>query len=115
MKEVIHFSVKPNRNTKQQALEVISQLKKEIPLERAQMRIKIIIPEKEAKKLKDKIAKIAAKMEKETWENGAIIIICLIDPGLFREVDELVKSETKGTAILELINLKVIEEEKRLD
>jgi len=115
MKEVIHFSVKANRNTKQQALDVISQLKKMMPLERAQMRIKIIIPEKEAKKLKDKIAKIEAKMEKETWENGTITIIYLIDPGLFRKIDELLKSETKGSAILELINLKVIEQEKRLE
>lgn len=115
MKEVIHFSVKPNRNAKQQALDVISQLKKAMPLERAQMRIKIIIPEKEAKKLKDKIAKLVAKMEKETWEGGALTIICLIDPGQYRTVDELVQSETKGTAVLELINLKVIEEEKLLE
>ncbi|EZA47419.1 Ribosome maturation protein SBDS [Ooceraea biroi] len=115
MKEVIHFSVKPNRNAKQQALDVISQLKKAMPLERAQMRIKIVIPEKEAKKLKDKIAKLIAKMEQETWEGGALTIICLIDPGQYRGLDELVQAETKGTAVFELISLKVIEEEKHLE
>lgn len=114
MREEIHFSVKPNRNAKQQALDVISQLKEVMPLERAQMRLRIVIPEKEARKLKDKIIKFITKMETEKWENG-LTIICLIDPGQYRGIDELVRSETKGTALLELVNLnEVIEGEELL-
>lgn len=114
MREEIHFSVKPNRNAKQQALDVISQLKEVMPLERAQMRLRIVIPEKEARKLKDKIIKFITKMETEKWENG-LTIICLIDPGQYRGIDELIRSETKGTALLELVNLnEVIEGEELL-
>ncbi|EFN62984.1 Ribosome maturation protein SBDS [Camponotus floridanus] len=115
MREEIHFSVKPNRNAKQQALDVISQLKEVMPLERAQMRLRIVIPEKEARKLKDKIVKFITKMETEKWENGSLTITCLIDPGQYRGIDETVRSETKGTALLELVNLnEVIEGEELL-
>lgn len=39
-----------------------------------------------------------------------IIQVCLIDPGRFREVDELIKSETKGQGHMELLNLKEVTE-----
>lgn len=109
MKDV-HFSVKPNRNAKQQALDVIPQLKAVMPLERAQMRLRVLISGKEARKLREKIAKLATKVESENWDGGNLNFICLIDPGQYREIDELVSSETKGTGILELINLKEITE-----
>lgn len=110
MKDQIHFSIKPNRNAKQQALEVITQLKAVMPLERAQMRIKIVIRAKEARKLRDKLVKLITKMEEENWDNGTLTAVCLIDPGQYREIDDLVRSETKGTAILELLNLREIQE-----
>merc|ERR550517_890048 len=65
MKDV-HFSLKPNRNTKQQALEVIGMLKKVMPIERAEMRLKIT-SSKEGKKLKEKLSKIGANVETEEW------------------------------------------------
>lgn len=111
MKEQMHFSVKPNRNSKQQALEVISQLKELMPIERAQMRLKILIQRKEARKLRDKVVKMVSKIESEDWDNGALTIICLIDPGQFRQLDELIRSETKGSGMLELLCLKEIVEE----
>lgn len=114
MRDEIHFSVKPNRNAKQQALDVISQLKEVMPLERVQMRLRIVMPEKEAKKLKDKVVKFVTKMEKEKWENGSLTMICLIDPGQYRGIDELIRSETKGTALMELVNLNEVAEGEEL-
>ncbi|XP_014601000.1 PREDICTED: ribosome maturation protein SBDS [Polistes canadensis] len=106
----IHFSVKPNRNAKQQALDIIPQLKSVMPLERAQMRLRIIIPGKEAKKLKEKLTKLVKKIESENWDIGTLYFICLIDPGQFKEINELINSETKRTGFLELLNLKEIAE-----
>lgn len=115
MKEEIHFSVKPNRNAKQQALDVIAQLKEVMPLERAQMRLRIVIHGKEASKLKDKVMNLVSKMETEEWDNGSLTIHCLIDPGQYRGIDELIQSETKGTGLVELVDLKeVIEGEELL-
>ncbi|OAD61693.1 Ribosome maturation protein SBDS [Eufriesea mexicana] len=106
----IHFSVKPNRNAKQQALDVIPQLKDVMPLERAQMRLRVLVSGKEAKKLRDKIVKLVTKLETEEWDNGTLDLICLIDPGHYRDINELVRSETKGSGLLELLNLKEIVE-----
>lgn len=109
MKDV-HFSVKPNRNAKQQALEVIPRLKAVMPLERAQMRLRVLLSGKEARKLRDKVVKLTTKLESENWENSGLDLVCLIDPGQFREIDELVRSETKGIGRLEVIDLKEITE-----
>ncbi|XP_011506524.1 PREDICTED: ribosome maturation protein SBDS [Ceratosolen solmsi marchali] len=112
----IHFSVKPNRNTKQQALDVIPQLKAIMPLERAQMRLKIAISGKEARKLREKMVKLISKIESEDWYGGELTLICLIDPGNYRTIDEMVRTETKGSGILELLNLKeIIEGEEILE
>lgn len=112
----IHFSVKPNRNAKQQALDVIPQLKLVMPIERAQMRLRIVLSDKEAKKLKEKIEKLSSKIESENWNSGTLNFVCLIDPGHYREIDEMVRTETKGSGSLELMNLKeVIEGEELLE
>jgi len=36
--------------------------------------------------------------------------VCLIDPGHFREVDDLVRCETKGQGHMELLSLKEVTE-----
>ena len=36
--------------------------------------------------------------------------LCLIDPGTFREIDEVVRSETKGRGNVEVLSLKDVEE-----
>lgn len=106
----IHFSAKPNRSAKQQALEVIKQLKTVMSIERAQMRLRVHLPSKDARRLRDKVTKLAAKVENESWSGGDLDLVCLIDPGCFREMDELVKSETKGKGNMELLSLKEMKE-----
>lgn len=36
--------------------------------------------------------------------------VCLVDPGCFREIDELIRCETKGRGCLEVLSLKDVEE-----
>lgn len=112
----IHFSVKPNRNAKQQALDVIPLLKESIPLERASMRIKVVFTGKEAKKLKDKIVKTCTTIEEDDWDNGTVTLVGLIDPGQYRTIDDMLREDTKGAGTLELLNLKeVVEVEEVLE
>ncbi|XP_063620497.1 ribosome maturation protein SBDS [Cydia splendana] len=111
----IHFSVNVNKNAKQQALDVIQLLKKEIPLERAQMRVRILLTGKDARKTKEKVVKLTTSVEEESWDSGNANIICLIDPGNFRNLDELIRTETKGSGQFELLNLKeMVEGEQAL-
>ncbi|XP_029817091.1 coiled-coil domain-containing protein 183 [Manacus vitellinus] len=105
----IHYSVKPNKSTKQQALEVIRQLKETMQIERAHMRLRFILPPKEGKKLKEKLKPLIKVIESEDFQEQ-LEIVCLVDPGCFREIDELIRSETKGKGSLEVLSLKDVEE-----
>ncbi|XP_054065645.1 ribosome maturation protein SBDS isoform X1 [Rissa tridactyla] len=105
----IHYSVKPHKSTKQQALEVIRQLKETMQIERAHMRLRFILPAKEGKKLKEKLKPLIKVIENEDFQEQ-LEIVCLIDPGCFREIDELIRSETKGKGTLEVLSLKDVEE-----
>lgn len=115
----IHFSIKPNRNAKQQALDVIPLLRASIPLERASMRVKVVFgggASKDVKKLKEKLVKLCGTVEEDEWDAGTVTIIALIDPGQFRVITDLLREETKGAGTMELLNLKeVVEVEQVLE
>lgn len=72
-----HFSVNPNKNAKVQALEVIKLLQSSgtLPIERAQMKIRLDIPQKEAKKIKDKLIKVIKKVESEEYNATSLEIV----------------------------------------
>ncbi|XP_028321434.1 ribosome maturation protein SBDS [Gouania willdenowi] len=105
----IHYSVKPNKSTKQQALEVIRQLKETMEIQRAHMRLRLLLPAKDAKKLKEKLKSLLTVVESEDFDEE-LEMVCLVDPGCFREIDELIRCETKGRGSLEVLSLKDVEE-----
>lgn len=109
-----HYSVKPNRNAKQQALDVIPVLKETMPLERAQMRVRITLSGKEARKIRDKIAALTSTNEQEEWSGGTVVIVSLIDPGQFRVLDAIISQETRGNGQMELVNLKEMKEGEQM-
>lgn len=63
----------------------------------------------EGKKLKEKLKPLMKVVESEDYSQQ-LEIVCLIDPGCFREIDELIKKETKGKGSLEVLSLKDVEE-----
>lgn len=105
----IHFSVKPNRTAKQQALEVIRTLKELIPLERSQMRMRVTIPS--GKAFRERLRALASAIEHdEIGVQGELEMVFTADPGKYRELDEIVQKETKGKGQLEVISLKDVAE-----
>jgi len=109
MKEDVHYSVNPNRNAKQQALHVIKLLKEKIAINRAQMRLRFFLPGKDSKKVKEKLQALIISVEHEEFSSG-LELVCLIDPGCYRQIDELVSKETRGKGKVEVLNLKEVEE-----
>ncbi|GAV05668.1 hypothetical protein RvY_15763 [Ramazzottius varieornatus] len=106
----IHYSVKPNKSAKQQALDVIKQLKESMNIGRAQMRLSMMLPAKDAKKIYEKMKPLMSTVEEENWQGGDLHVVCLIDPGAFRKMDELVRADTKGQGTLDVLSLKDVEE-----
>lgn len=103
----VHYSVKPHQSAKQQALQVIKLLKESIPIERAQMRLRVILKGKDSKKWKDKLLKFEGLViEKEDRVEDQLTIVFLVDPGHYKTLDDLVRTETKGSTILEILSYK---------
>lgn len=68
----IHFSVKANKSNKQQALEVIKSLKAVLPIERANMKLKVTTN----KKNKQQLEQLASSIEKtESLGDGSIEMV----------------------------------------
>lgn len=108
----IHYSVKPHQTVEQQTIEVLSLLKKKMPLERANMRIKIAVFGKDAKKMKEKIVQHCVTMEEESWNNGNLSLVCITTPGGFTNIFDIISADSKGTGKLDILNLvDVIDEE----
>eukprot|EP00126_Sphaerothecum_destruens_P011207 Sdes_comp20876_c0_seq11m17857 len=101
----IHYSLKPNRNSKQQALEIIKLLQESIPIEKAQMRLLLTIPPKKAKTVLETLQKFIVSIEKEEWEED-LMVTCLVDPGHYRNLEESLMRETTGKGHLEVLSLK---------
>ena len=103
----IHYSIKPNQSTKQQALQVIKMLKESIPIERAQMRLRVIFRGKDMKKWREKLLKIGPlEVEHEGCDSDQLMVVFLTDPGYYRLMVEFVNAETKGCGRLEILSYK---------
>ena len=113
MKEC-HICVKPNKNAKLQAIEAIPKIREQIPIERAQMRIKLNFPVEVSNKLRKALKKdvVIAKTEKDEKVENEMTIIALVDPGQFRKIDDLIRDQTQGKGNLELLNLKEVHDDE---
>lgn len=105
----LHYSVKPNQSSKQQALHVIKLLKETLEIERAKMRLRIMLNGKLGKKCKEKLTKVnTIEIEEEARDGEQLCIIFLIDPGEYRNVDSMITTETKGAAVVEILSYKEV-------
>jgi ribosome maturation protein SDO1 len=109
MKDV-HFAVSASKSAKQQALILIRQLQEQgnLPIQRSEMRLRIIVPNKIGKKLKESLDNLVTAYEEEDW-SGEYECIVRIDPGVFRDIDDLVKQNSKGEASVDILDLKALE------
>jgi ribosome maturation protein SDO1 len=104
-----HYSIKPNKNVKSQALDVIKILKEHMPIEKAQMRVKICITNCKDKKLRfDELPKLLKVKENEVWEGANGTITALIDPGNYKLLEAL-HSPSRAGVTVEVLDLKHVE------
>jgi len=101
-----HFVINPNRSAKQQALEVIKLLSATMPIERANMRIRIEVPTKFGKDTKKLLEPIVVAFEGEDWALNYTATLLLV-PGNYREFEEKFSSSTKGQGKMEILDLQV--------
>jgi len=103
----IHFSVIPNKSSKAMALQLIPQLQEVLPIERAQMKVRLVFPDKaRAKRARKEIEEIVTKILKEEFI-GFYVYEVILDPGDYREVDQIVGKHTNGRGSIETIDTYV--------
>lgn len=106
-----HYSVHPTKTAKQQALAVIKLLQEKgnIKIERAKMRLLLILPQEAPPQQKhssikqalmDKQLITADAIESEQTMAHKTHIQCTIDPSFFRDINELVKQYGGTTEVL---------------
>merc|ERR1711935_1278422 len=93
MKEC-HIAVKPNKGAKQQAL-------------------KIVVPIKDLNKLNKKIKTMNLTKESDEKVEDTMTLIFLVDPGEYRNLDEIVKNDTQGRGQLEILSLKEFDDSEQ--
>jgi ribosome maturation protein SDO1 len=102
----IHFSVNPQKNTKQQALKAISLLEAaNFPIQRAKMRLLLSITDSQFASLKSLLLdKMGASMYDEMHNSvtGIASVEALIDPGHFREVEEFMNAPGRTMEVMSL-------------
>jgi ribosome maturation protein SDO1 len=99
----INYVIKADKPAKAQALELIRKLQApESPLQvqRVRMRVRITMPSKDAKRVKDKVLAEVEEVEEEDmgaeWE-----AIVKLNPAAYRSLTDLVNDETKGKGRVE--------------
>jgi len=98
------YSVRANKNAKSQASECIKILQSDstLPIERAKMRIRIIVPAADIDGLRERLLEGVDKLEhEETGEEWSGTV--LIDPGKFRVISELLNKTVKGKGRMETL------------
>ncbi|KAF8320592.1 Shwachman-Bodian-diamond syndrome protein [Cantharellus anzutake] len=107
------FSVKTGKSAKSQVLDCVKilQEKSTLPIRRSKMRVRVTMPAKDGKRLKEKVIEGAEKVEDEDWGGqDEWEVIMLIDPGQFKVIGELLQNEVKGKGRLETLEQRVVAE-----
>jgi len=106
------FSVKIGKSAKSQVLECIKllQTNSTLPIQRSRMRVRIAMPTKDGKRLKEKVVEGAEKVESEDWGQDEWEVVMLIDPGQFKVLTDLLQTEVKGKGRMETIDQRVLAE-----
>jgi ribosome maturation protein SDO1 len=99
----VHFKVDPRKPAKKQAKELLEVLSKngQLPIQRAKMRLKITVGvEHEVALCRD----LVWEREDRTENEGRVELVVLVQPGLYRQVEEVAKREN---AVVLLVSLAV--------
>lgn len=92
----VHFAVDPKRSAKAQALEILPRLQERFPIERAQMRLRLAVAQSFLQQILGQLKEWNAHVEARDLEGDLVAVTCLVDPGIFRQLDKTIHEEFNG-------------------
>ncbi|MEW5297476.1 MAG: hypothetical protein WDW38_006309 [Sanguina aurantia] len=106
----VHFNVDLKKSAKQQALEALSLLQAQFPIERARMRLRLAVPAEHTEALQRCLDAHDAFLEGNDSSGGTITMVVQVEPGAFRELHTFMQATTQGLGRLEVLSLAVTAE-----
>lgn len=100
----VHFSADAKRSAKAQALEALPLLQSQFPIQRARMRLKLAVPLSSKDELEELLARQGGVVEERDLAlgGGHLSSVCLVEPGVFRELHSFVQGCTGQIEVLSL-------------
>lgn len=86
-------------------LQALPLLQQSLSIERAKMRLKLQVPVVYAAELQSNLEQLDAEIEAKDANPERRAFICLIDPGKYRQLHNIIQDTTKGEGQMELLNL----------
>jgi ribosome maturation protein SDO1 len=91
-----HFSVDPKRAAKAQAAEALRALEGRLPIQRARMRLRLLVPLGAKEELTEMLAARGAVVEERGLQAGMVAVTCLVEPGAYRPLHALAAGAGSG-------------------
>lgn len=103
-------SVKVGKNAKSQVAETLRliQAGSKLPIQRARMRVRVVIPSADGERLEPQIKSSAERVERAEKRDDIWEMVMLIDPTQFKVLNDLLLKECKGKGRVETLMLAVM-------
>lgn len=103
--EEIHFNIKPDQSAKKQALHAIKALKQKLSLTRMKMRVRLAYNLEETTELEGLLGEYS--QESVQVEGGRKVLVCLIDPDIYRKLNKLIGQPGEG--VEERVRVEIVD------
>jgi len=108
--KALHFAPKLNEPVKKQVSDATKKLIQRYYMARAEMKIKLTVPLNYKNKLLDELKELKVKSENSLDDKDSFTLVCLIEPSLYRALDELLKKKL-GEGSMEIVTRSVMMKE----
>ena len=71
------------------------------------MRLKFLLPAKDANDVKEKLVEHIAKIELEEMGEETLEMVVTVHPSKYRAIDQLIRKDTNGQGTIEMLSMAV--------
>jgi len=104
------FSLKPDKTAKSQMSACVKQIQDQtkLPIQRARMRLRVTLPASADEAIREKIIQDADRVEQQTTGEQDWQAVILVDPSLFKVLNDLIQQELKGKGRIETLTMTAV-------
>lgn len=97
---ILHFAPKLDQPVKKQASDCVKNLYKHFYVARAEMKLKITVPNTLKSRVREELEVMKVKPETVTDDKEISAFTFLIEPSLYRAIDDLIKKKLGGNIVI---------------